>query len=180
MRHAGQVHAGIHLHAHLSSRFSAVMLGEVEVLEVPTLSGSRVGLVCPAHAWGEVVWWKCGPRHCPRYVWCALHMPTKSACLAGARGRQLPGAPGDGIRTRVSSWQTLNPTQNGWQVRKGASYPVRLATAHPIHENCRVRHFRRLLTAPPDHDAGEQLSLLGELMFQARMRRCTAAAARLE
>ena len=53
-------------------------------------------------------------------------------------------------------------------MREGASYPVRLATAHPIHENCRVRHFRRLLTAGPDPDAGEQLSLLGELMFQAR------------
>lgn len=46
---------------------------------------------------------------------------------------------------------------------------MRLATAHPIHENCRVRHFRRLLTAGPATEAGEQLSLLGELMFQARI-----------
>lgn len=46
---------------------------------------------------------------------------------------------------------------------------MRLATAHPIHENWRVRHFRRLLAAGPGRDAGEQLALLGELMFQARL-----------
>ena len=65
-------------------------------------------------------------------------------------------------------------------MREGASYPVRLATAHPIHENCRVRHFRRLLTAAPEPDADEQLALLGELMFQARMSKRAAAAARLK
>ena len=65
-------------------------------------------------------------------------------------------------------------------MREGASYPVRLATAHPIHENCRVRHFRRLLTAPPGPDADEQLALLGELMFQARMRTWATAAACLK
>ena len=75
---------------------------------------------------------------------------------------------------------TCQLSPRAWQVREGASYPVRLATAHPIHENCRVRHFRRLLTAPPGPDADEQLSLLGELMFQARMCRWAAAAARLE
>ncbi|KAK9833328.1 hypothetical protein WJX81_006760, partial [Elliptochloris bilobata] len=53
------------------------------------------------------------------------------------------------------------------QVREGTSYPVRRATAHPIHEDCRVRHFHRLLTSGPAPDAGEQLALLGELMFQS-------------
>lgn len=87
----------------------------------------------------------------------------------------LPGSPvGSGVPC------TCQAHSRAWQVREGASYPVRLATAHPIHENCRVRHFRRLLTAAPDTDAGEQLSLLGELMFQARMCRQAAAAARLE
>jgi len=62
----------------------------------------------------------------------------------------------------------LPSTRAPAQVREGTSYPVRLATAHPIHENWRVRHFRRLLAAGPGPDAGEQLALLGELMFQAR------------
>jgi len=65
---------------------------------------------------------------------------------------------------------TLPSTRAPAQVREGTSYPVRLATAHPIYENWRVRHFRRLLAAGPGPDAGEQLALLGELMFQARAR----------
>lgn len=43
-------------------------------------------------------------------------------------------------------------------------YPVRAATAHPIHEHFRVRLFRQLLTATVDDTSA---ALLGDLMYQS-------------
>ncbi len=45
------------------------------------------------------------------------------------------------------------------------TYPVRQATAHPIHERHRVRLFRALLESRRLGD--EEFSLLGELMYQS-------------
>lgn len=57
------------------------------------------------------------------------------------------------------------------QVEAGTTYLVRQPTAHPVHENWRVRSFRQLLRATADATGGsgddsEQLAMLGELMYQ--------------
>jgi L-arabinokinase len=44
------------------------------------------------------------------------------------------------------------------------SYAVRVATAHPIYENDRVRRFADLLSKTPDE---ERLELMGKLMYQS-------------
>jgi galactokinase len=44
------------------------------------------------------------------------------------------------------------------------SYAVRVATAHPIYENSRVRRFAELLNEKPDENRLEQM---GELMYQS-------------
>jgi galactokinase len=44
------------------------------------------------------------------------------------------------------------------------SYAVRVATAHPIYENSRVKRFAELLNEKPDEDRLEQM---GELMYQS-------------
>lgn len=52
------------------------------------------------------------------------------------------------------------------QVLPEVTYAVRLPTAHPIHENFRVRLFQQMLQGPlngPDCVAN-----LGELMYQVR------------
>ena len=50
------------------------------------------------------------------------------------------------------------------QVESGTSYPVRQATAHPVHENWRCTAFCRLLALPQGDP--DQLRMLGELMLQ--------------
>jgi L-arabinokinase len=51
-------------------------------------------------------------------------------------------------------------------VRPDALYPVRAATAHPIHEHHRVRLYRRLLESYGS-GSDEAACLLGELMYQS-------------
>lgn len=50
------------------------------------------------------------------------------------------------------------------QVDRSRVYKIRRPAVHPIYEHHRVRTFRQLLLAPP---SAEQMSLLGELMFQS-------------
>lgn len=49
-------------------------------------------------------------------------------------------------------------------VRGGDTYPVRAATAHPIHEHARIREFARLLQGEMTEST---LQRLGELMYQS-------------
>ena len=50
------------------------------------------------------------------------------------------------------------------QVDPSKSYPVRQATAHPVHENWRCATFRQLLALPQGDT--NQMRALGELMMQ--------------
>lgn len=50
------------------------------------------------------------------------------------------------------------------QVDSAKTYPVRAATTHPVKEEARVQQFIAMLAAPM---TPENLSLLGELMYQA-------------
>ena len=73
----------------------------------------------------------------------APHLPTE---LRGDEFRALYGGTTDSV-TRVDPNQT---------------YAVRQPTAHPIHENARVRRFATLLEADPNEPA---LREMGELMY---------------
>ena len=73
----------------------------------------------------------------------AAHLPTE---LRGDEFRALYGGTTDSV-TRVDPNQT---------------YAVRQPTAHPIHENARVRRFATLLEADPNEPA---LREMGELMY---------------
>ena len=62
------------------------------------------------------------------------------------------------------------------RVSKDRSYGVRVATAHPIYENARVRRFvelmsegpaRAKLTAEGSRRSEQRLELMGELMYQS-------------
>lgn len=52
------------------------------------------------------------------------------------------------------------------QVLPEVTYAVRLPTAHPIHENFRVRLFQQMLQGPLD--GPDCVANLGELMYQVR------------
>jgi L-arabinokinase len=55
-------------------------------------------------------------------------------------------------------------TDTATWVNAELTYPVRQPTAHPVHENFRVRAFAELLQVPPNEQRSE---LLGELMYQS-------------
>jgi L-arabinokinase len=47
------------------------------------------------------------------------------------------------------------------------TYPVKVATAHPIYENCRVKQFKILLTMARLHPSKAVYEQMGELMVQS-------------
>lgn len=59
-----------------------------------------------------------------------------------------------------------NTTDSVTRIQPNQTYAVRMPTAHPIHENFRVRVFSELL---PGVSSESQLELLGELMYQSHV-----------